>query len=371
MLDLDVHWQRGFFRLGVKCQLSAGITGLVGRSGAGKTSLLHLLAGLERPSFGRIVIDGDVLFDHTARIHVPAHRRRTALVFQEARLFPHLRVEANLRYGLRAAATTHPGVRFDDVVEWLGLRPLLSRRASELSGGEQRRVALGRALLSAPRLLLLDEPLAGLDAESRRRVLPYLRRTIARPGVPIIYVAHDLREILALTDRILLLDQGRVAGCGPLTTLLHDAETFEQMRSLGMENVLPARVIECRPEDGLARLELEPVEDGPPPPAAPPTVLAPLASRRLGERVRFALRPADIALSTRPIEGISIQNRLLGRVTRVTAHPRVTLVEINAGRPFLAEISARSATELQIAAGRSVFMLFKSQAVQYVDADEL
>jgi molybdate transport system ATP-binding protein len=201
---IDITVRRGGFERSVRIDSDARVLALVGPSGSGKTSLLHAVAGLVRPLRGRIEIAGDVLFDAARRIDVPAHRRRIGYVFQDGRLFPHLDVRANLLYGARH----HRDARFapDAVVELLALAPLLARRVTALSGGEVQRIALGRALLSQPRLLLLDEPLSMLDLDRREELLPYLQRVRDESALPMIYVSHVASEVARIAQDVHRLD---------------------------------------------------------------------------------------------------------------------------------------------------------------------
>jgi molybdate transport system ATP-binding protein len=203
-IEVDVKLVLGEFALQARFAGDRGVTALFGPSGAGKTTLGLLLAGLLRPTAGRIALDGTVLTDRSSGIFVPPHRRRIAAVFQDGRLFPHMTVAQNLRYG-GWFNRTDPS-RFDPVVELLGVRALLKRRPATLSGGEQRRVAIGRALLSDPRLLILDEPLTGLDASRKEEILPYLERLRDELRLPIIYISHALDEIVRLADTLVLID---------------------------------------------------------------------------------------------------------------------------------------------------------------------
>lgn len=207
MLLVDVLLEHGAFRRRVHLREDARIVALTGHSGAGKTSVLNAIAGLSTPAHGRIEIGGRVLFDSQAGIDVPAHQRHVGYVFQDARLFPHMRVRDNLRYGSRRAAmpdavTAMPRFSFDDVVALLGIAPLLQRRPANLSGGEAQRVAIGRALLSQPRLLLLDEPLSSLDRARREELIPYLQRLRDETPLPMVYVSHSIDEVRRLTATV-------------------------------------------------------------------------------------------------------------------------------------------------------------------------
>ena len=215
-LELDLDLRLGSFHLRLATNLAGPATGIAGASGSGKTTLLHLIAGLLRPDRGRIVLDGTVLDDTARGIHVPPHRRRIGLVFQHGRLFPHLGVAANLRYGERLLPPGQRRLAYAEVVSLLELGPFLARRTGGLSGGERQRVALGRALLASPRLLLLDEPLASLHAALKAQILPYLRRVRDELRMPFLYVSHDTDELAALCTAVLRLEHGAVVGpAGP------------------------------------------------------------------------------------------------------------------------------------------------------------
>jgi molybdate transport system ATP-binding protein len=214
MLAVDVDKQLGQFALCARLETAAGVTGVFGASGSGKTTLVNLIAGLLRPDRGRIVLDGTVLFDSDAGINVPAHRRRIGYVFQEGRLFPHLTVAANLDYGRRMNGLAVDPAELARIVELLDIKHLLDRRPGKLSGGERQRVAVGRALLMKPRLLLLDEPLASLDAARKREILPYLERLRDVSRVPMVYVSHHPGELRRLANTVAHLDGGRVAALG-------------------------------------------------------------------------------------------------------------------------------------------------------------
>jgi len=219
MLHVDVSKQLGEFLLEASFKSEGRVTGLFGASGAGKTSLINIIAGLVRPDRGTISIDGDTLDDTAARIHVPPYRRRIGYVFQDARLFPHLDVRRNLDYGRRMNRLTRDTAQETRLNEMLNIGHLLDRRPGQLSGGERQRVALGRALLSRPRLLLLDEPLGSLDEDRKAEILPYLMRLRDEAGVPMVYVSHDPDELRQLASQIVMLKRGRVAAFGGIEVL--------------------------------------------------------------------------------------------------------------------------------------------------------
>ena len=219
MLKVDVFKQLGEFSVEAAFTSTGGVTGLFGASGAGKSSLINMIAGLLRPDRGRISIDGDVLDDTSAGIHVPAHKRRIGYVFQDARLLPHLDVRQNLDYGRRMNRLEPDPSGQDRIVALLDLGDLLERRPGKLSGGERQRVALGRALLARPRLLLLDEPLASLDGGRKAEILPYLIRLRDETRIPMVYVSHDASELRQMASQVVLMKAGRVTDGDEADTL--------------------------------------------------------------------------------------------------------------------------------------------------------
>ena len=214
MIEFDADKKLGDFDLSIAFDGDSGVTALFGPSGSGKTSVVSMIAGLMKPDRGRIVIGGETVFDSAAGIDVPAHRRRIGTVFQDGRLFPHMSVARNLDYGRWMTGLPRDDAQFKHVVDLLDIAPLVARRPGALSGGERQRVALGRALMMKPRLMLLDEPLASLDARRKSEILPYFVRLRDETMLPMIYVSHDANEVKALASRVVLLDGGRVVKSG-------------------------------------------------------------------------------------------------------------------------------------------------------------
>jgi molybdate transport system ATP-binding protein len=219
VLAVEVEKQLGVLALGVQFQIAGGVTALFGPSGAGKTSLVNMIAGLLKPDRGAIVLDDTILFDAAKTINVPPHRRRIGYVFQEGRLFPHLSVRQNLDYGRRMSGRSRDPSEFERIAALLGIAHLLQRRPRMLSGGERQRVAIGRALLMQPRLLLLDEPLASLDAGHKGEILPYLMRLRDEAAIPMVYVSHIADELRQIATAVVRLEEGRVAAVGGLDLL--------------------------------------------------------------------------------------------------------------------------------------------------------
>ena len=219
MLAVEIEKRLGDFALGARFESAGGITAVFGPSGAGKTTLVNAIAGLIAPDRGRIAIDGTVLFDSERRINLPPHRREIGYIFQEGRLFPHFSVSRNLDYGRRMRGLPEDAKQLERIVSLLDIGHLLERRPGKLSGGERQRVAIGRALLARPRLLLLDEPLASLDAARKREILPYLERMRDEFGVPMVYVSHQAAELRRIATAVVRLEAGRVAAAGGLELL--------------------------------------------------------------------------------------------------------------------------------------------------------
>jgi molybdate transport system ATP-binding protein len=349
-LDLEIEFARDGFRLEVGCAVGARVTALYGRSGAGKSTLLHLLAGLLRPDRGRISLDGAPLVDRARGIWVPPHRRGIAVVFQDGRLLPHYSVRGNLLYGRRRARGRAGEPALEPVVELLELGPLLDRRPSRLSGGEAQRVAVGRALLSGPRLLLLDEPLTGLDEGLKRQVLPFLQRVRDELDLPILYVSHHLEELLQVTDRMIVLDGGRLVGQGRYVDLAMTGRVGGATPGRGLTNVLrlspdaSGRPSIDTPAGAGQALRL--------PGTGPPAACA------------VAIRPEDIALATATVPATSIRNQLRARVVRCSHHADAVLVEVDVGQPLVVQITDEAARELAVSVGAELVCLVKSTAIR-------
>jgi len=355
MIDLRCCLRRGNFHLILDVRLSAPATGVFGPSGSGKSSLLHALAGLLPAEELRLVVDGETLIDTAAGVVPPAHRRRIGLVFQDHRLFPHLSIDGNLRYGMPRAPGAGPAWR--EVIDLLDIGDLLGRRPDECSGGQRQRIALGRALLSAPRLLLLDEPLASLDRRLARHILPYLRRIRDRFRMPVLMVSHDLDDLLSVTDDLLLVHDGRLAGHGDLIALARDPKHLEQLHDAGLVCVLPGRLEASI--DGLATILL----DGP----GGTRIACPTDGLAPGSQVEVLLRPHDLVLARPPLsEHLSVSNRLPGTVLFITVSPARCIVGIDIGatRPVLAEVAERAVRSLALHEGDRIIVLAKAQAVQ-------
>ena len=351
---LSITITHAFPGLSLKAQFDApnGVTALFGRSGSGKTTLVNAVAGLLRPDHARITLEGDVLVDTAANIFVPPHRRRIGYVFQEARLFPHLTVQQNLRYG-RFFAPRGNRADFDQIVDLLGLAPLLARRPIGLSGGEKQRVALGRAILSQPRLLLLDEPLAALDEPRKAEILPYLERLRDDLRLPMLYVSHSAAEVARLATTLVLIDAGRVTAAGPAADLLSDPNIAPEFGVREAGAILTAKVI-AHEADGLTRLDC----------AAGPLWL-PRVDLPPGARLRLRILAQDVMLALHRPDAISALNILPATVKDLRLGDGAgAMVQLDAGGDLvLARVTRRSVENLRLAPGVAVHLVLKAVSV--------
>ncbi|WP_370282995.1 molybdenum ABC transporter ATP-binding protein [Pseudooceanicola sp.] len=352
-LLVDIGHGFGGFTLEAAFEAPEGVTALFGRSGAGKTTLVNAVAGLLRPERGRIDLDGEVLFDSAAGVCLKPHRRRIGYVFQEGRLFPHLTVAGNLAYPARVTGRKADAAETARVVEMLGIGALLERRPGALSGGEKQRVAVGRALLSAPRMLLMDEPLAALDAERKAEILPYLERLRDEMRLPILYVSHALDEVARLATTVVLLAEGRVVRAGPAEALFADPDLAPRVGLREAGALLTGEVVAHHP-DGLSELR---VSGG--------TLLLPRVQAAEGQRLRVRIEAQDVILSRHRPEGLSALNILPAVVVALKQGegPGV-IAQLRAGEDvILARLTRRSAEALDLAPGRSCHAIVKSVAV--------
>ncbi len=355
MLDVAIEHRLGDFALDIRFVSGGGLTALLGRSGAGKTSIVNAIAGLIRPQRGHIAVDRTVLLDTERGVFVPAHRRRIGYVFQEGRLFPHLTVRQNLLFGRWfAPRTAASAARFRDVVELLGIAPLLARRPGRLSGGEKQRVAIGRALLANPRLLLMDEPLASLDMARKDEILPYLERLRDHGNVPIVYVSHAAAEVARLATTIVLIAGGRVQAVGPVGDIMGRAGQYPLAGGFEVGAVLAVTVAAHDPHWGLSELA-----------GGFGRLVVPRLDLPVGSPLRVRIRARDVILATERLNGISALNVLSGTIEAlVPIGAEAVEVQLRLGAErLLARITRRSQDALGLALGRSVFAVIKTVAI--------
>jgi molybdate transport system ATP-binding protein len=343
------------FRLDVDLQLpGSGITALLGASGAGKTTCLRAIAGLARVPEGFVSINGELWQDESRGVFVPTHRRALAYVFQEGNLFAHLNVRRNLDYGVERAGGPADPVEFAAIVELLGIAALLDRNTGRLSGGERQRIAIARALLMRPRLLLLDEPLAAIDTARKEELLPYLERLHDTLKIPCLYVTHNLDEASRLADHLVILERGAVVASGPLQDLMARVEPVAILREhAGV--MIEGTVVDCDVADHLLRVSFSGGE-----------MSIPARGQRVGARVRCRIEARDVSLTLERQTGTSILNVLAAKIETVAdgAHPAQLLVRLDvSGAPLLAQVTRRSWNALQLSAGRAVWAQIKAVAV--------
>ncbi|MBS0847691.1 molybdenum ABC transporter ATP-binding protein ModC [Citrobacter sp. JGM124] len=350
MLQLNFTQTLGTHRLHLAETLpERGITAIFGVSGAGKTSLINAISGLTRPQTGRIVLNDRVLMDAEQSLYLAPEKRRIGYVFQDARLFPHYRVRGNLKYGM---AKSMAG-QFDKLVELLGIGELLDRFPSSLSGGEKQRVAIGRSLLTAPELMLLDEPLASLDIPRKRELIPYLQRLAREINIPMLYVTHSLDEILHLADKVLVLDGGNVKAFGDLETVWGSSVMHPWLPKDQQSSVLNVTVVEHHPHYAMTALALDGQH---------------LWVNKLDKPPRTALRiriqASDISLALEPPVKSSIRNVLRARVVECLEESGQVEVQLEVGTRILwARISPWARDELAIKPGLWLYAQIKSVAI--------
>ena len=350
-LTIDVVHRQGSFDLSVDLAIGGGLTALFGPSGSGKTTLVNLVAGLIRPDSGRIAFGGEVWADGPGRRFVPPHRRRIGYVFQEGRLFPHMTVRANLRYGARFAPRGEPGETLERVVELLRIGHLLDRRPALLSGGEKQRVALGRALMAKPRLLLMDEPLSALDNDLKAAILPDVERLRDHAGIPILYVSHSIEEVTRLATRVVVMDAGRTVAIGRPDEVLNVVPTVAGAMKAG--SFLHAVVTGHSPHEGLTLADSR---------AGPLFLRA--TDIPVGAHIRAFVPTSEVVLATSLPDGISTLNRLRGTVEDIGEAGTSVMVAIDCnGERVLAEITRRSAASLGLVQGMPVHLLFKTVSI--------
>ena len=358
MLDVDVRKRLGETALDIRFESAGGVTALFGRSGAGKTSTVQMIAGLMTPDAGRIALGGRILFDSAESTDIATPQRRVGVVFQEGRLFPHLSVRRNLLYAKAAGRNGRFGGRFGVVVGMLGLEALLERKPVTLSGGEQQRVAIGRALLSEPDILLMDEPLASLDAARKAEILPYIERLRDEAGLPVVYVSHQIDEVARLADRVVLLSDGSVAATGSVDEVFTRPELMPLTGRFQAGAVLGARVAEQDVAGAMSRLAI---------PGG--SLWVPSVPLPVGSAIRVRIRARDVSVALEKPDRVSIRNILPGTVRSVTESdgPFRTVAIAIAGETgesrIAATVTANAVRDLELEPGVAVFALIKSVAM--------
>ncbi|MDA0739533.1 MAG: molybdenum ABC transporter ATP-binding protein [Nitrospirae bacterium] len=354
---LDARFQIAYpgFQFDVECTMPLeGTTAIFGTSGSGKTTLLRCIAGLLRAPSGCLKFGQDLWQDeHT---FLPIQKRRVGVVFQDARLFPHLNAKHNLEYGMKRIQVSDRHIHVDQVIELLGLEKLLERRVHHLSGGEQQRVAIGRALLISPQLLLMDEPLASLDHQRKKEILPFIQRLNQDLQIPVLYVSHDLNEILQLANHMVLIKEGKVAATGSIQ------EVFSRLDLPGLVEpnivgaILETRIADHEPDFGLTRVEFE-----------GQSLFIPKQELAVGSPLRVHIHARDVSLVVgAPAASSSVLNSLEATVVEIEESPRdqyAMEVLLDVGCPLLAMITRKSFHQLNLHPGQKVHAYFKAVAL--------
>jgi molybdate transport system ATP-binding protein len=353
-IEVDVAHRLGVFELEVRFTSEGRLTAFFGPSGSGKTSLVNVIGGLIRPNRGRIVVDGTTLVDTPSGVFVPTHRRRVGYVFQEGRLFPHLTVRQNLLFGRWFRSRQERKVQLETVLDLLGIGHLLERRPRALSGGEKQRVAIGRALLASPRLLLMDEPLAALDDERKAEILPFVERLRDEANVPIIYVSHSLVEVSRLANAIVTLRNGRVAAIGDPAEVMSQIDLVPQSAMKEAGAVFEARISEHDAQFGLTTLQ-----------SRAGLLRAPRLDLPIGTTVRVRIRARDVMIATAPPTGLSALNVLPGNVLELQKieEPLVEVYIDCSGVRLSARLTRKSVETLGLKPGLPVYAILKSVAL--------
>jgi molybdate transport system ATP-binding protein len=346
------------FVLEVSLEIPPGIMILFGPSGAGKSTLLDCIAGLVRPDAGRIAVDGHVLLDSEKSVNVLPQKRRIAYVFQALALFPHMSVEGNVAYGLAQLTEAERRARVGQILKAFRVEKLRGSKPGEISGGERQRVALARSLVTQPQVLLLDEPLTGLDAELKAAIVDDLRAWNAAQKIPILYVTHSREEVDALGERVIAMDHGRVVSRGTPREVLDAPRRKRLAQAAGFENLLGGTVMDLREADGVMRVRLEHTAC---------ELEVPLGYAAPGDRVRTAIRAGDILLATERPSGLSARNVLEGRIVSLEQRGTIVVARVDCGAAFTVHVTPGAARTLELAADRRVWLVVKTHSCHLVE----
>jgi molybdate transport system ATP-binding protein len=346
------------FLLDLEVEVPPGITILFGPSGAGKSTLLDCIAGLTQPDTGQVAIDGNVLFDSEKNVNVPPQRRQVAYVFQTLALFPHMAVEANVAYGLPDLPGQARGARVAEILQMFRVEQLRGRKPREISGGEKQRVALARSLVALPRVLLLDEPLTGLDAELKASIIDDLRAWNAAHKIPILYVTHSREEVDALGERVIAMDHGRIVSEGTPREVLDAPRRHRLAQAAGFENLLSGTVLDLREPDGVMRVRLA---------DSACEIEVPLGHAAPGDRVRVAIRAGDILLATEPPRALSARNVLEGKIVSLERRGTLVVARVDCGAVFTVHVTPGAERSLELATEKKVWLVLKTHSCHFVE----
>lgn len=356
MLSLDLQLQRGQFELDARFELENSVTGLFGASGSGKSTLLNLVAGLASPDKGWLKLENNHLFHSKKNINVPPDKRDIGLVFQDNQLFPHYSVSKNLLYGYKRIKRRQRRFEMPEIVDLLEIGHLLDKRPIQLSGGEKQRVGLGRALLSSPKFLLLDEPLAALDQGLKEQILPFLKRVKDDLALPMVYISHSMDEILHLTNHLVVINNGRVLGTGHFNDVLRDESAQHFAAAMGLENIFKVTIISHDLESGHTVASLYGNK-----------ILLPLTNRfAKDDSCYVSVRSSEIAIAKQHVEHISIQNQIKGGILHCSQKASVITAHIDIGVPLAVDITRKAFEELDLKENEVVYCLIKVQSFNFL-----
>lgn len=358
MIEMDVKSRKGDFQLDTGFEMAGRVCALFGPSGSGKTTLVRMIAGLETPQEGKISIAGEIVFDAENGINWTPRQRRVGVVYQNANLFPHFNVRRNLEYSIWAGRRKSR-LAFDKVSEVLGIGNLLERRPLTLSGGEKQRVALGRAMLSDPSILLMDEPLSALDIKRKLEILPFLEKIRDEFDIPMVYVSHSVDEVTRLADHLVVLEEGQVVAAGAIEIVLAQVNILGSGEQLEAGNLLFGRCIEYDAAHGLAKIDVE-----------GQVVFLPAAGMETGRQVRLRIKAGDVALALVKPTGTSIQNMLECVVQDIElsgfSHAELTLALGN--QKMRSRITRKAVSDLKLATGNNCIALLKAVALENLNS---
>jgi molybdate transport system ATP-binding protein len=346
------------FLLDVSLQVPAGITILFGPSGAGKSTLLDCIAGLVRPDGGRIIAGEETLFDSQANLNCPPQTRRIAYVFQTLALFPHMSAEENIYYGLDGLPREQRAARVEEILKAFRVEKLRTRKPAEISGGERQRIALARSLVTQPRVLLLDEPLSGLDAELKAAIVDDLRAWNTARRIPILYVTHTREEVDALGERVIAMDHGRVISTGTPMEVLEAPRHKRLAQAAGFENLLSGMVVDLREADGVMRVRLN---------ESRCEIEVPLGYAATGDRVHVAIRAGDILLAASQPRDLSARNVIEGKIVALETRGTLVRARVNCGAEFIVHLTPGAVRSLNLAEGTRVWLVLKTHSCHLVE----
>lgn len=359
---LQLHFRKSFaeFNVELDIAIAPSFTALFGPSGVGKTTTLNAISGLLQPSTGEIILNERVLFSKRNKVNIAPQSRRIGYIFQESRLFPHLSVEENLKYGLRRLRREHRRFGFDEIVEVTGVGPLLSRRPTSLSGGEKQRVALGRSILASPEYLLMDEPLAALDLGARLSFLNFIKELHNRFGLPILYVSHDLANVLNFAEQVIIMKEGRNFAYGPPNSLLDRMTSTPLVAREDISNLFEVEILSHNP-NGNATL------------AASGNLhfTLPHIESEVGTKLVLNIPASEIILALTEPKDLSASNILPGKLTSLRHLGERVLAEVDAGKPFIIEIIPATVARLGLTAGMKIFLIIKASSFRRLDSNQL